>query len=804
MRATGRITSSRLRTLYLFGTAAWMVLPSTAALAQKSNAVSAQSTGAQSTGAGSTGAGLETITVTTRKRSEKLQKVPVAVRAIGAKELRQQGVRTLADIANLTPGLTYDQGISTVDSRPALRGLYAERGRPSVAVLIDGYDTTSEGIVSAGGGVLVNLNLLDLDRVEVVKGPQSALYGRSAFGGAINYITAPATSKPSGSINVEIGDYGDYKTAGTFSQAINDKVKFRVSLEGDGSNGFYRNTVNNERLGGHQTQGGSLEVEAQITPRLTARFYTELDSEHADQSAEVNIGPNGLAKNQLGGAGVPQVFGTIGANSSQVAYTDNYPGTHDDAFRSFLNLDYAFDTATISSRSYYGLDKTRLTQDTDFQAYPEPAATFAFENELQDFKQQIQQVSQEFRIASTNGGRFKWLAGVYGLYEQANLHDYSQYTLDHSSVIFPHGRLEGTNNPLLNPYTTTNRDTFHGSAYGQAGYTILPGLEATAEVRLATETESAYKPNQSRTAISLQNSNVTTGPGGNPAGITYGSDANVTKYVAPRFALSYQIDPDRMIYASIAKGVKPGGFSLINVTGGSLNGQRFKAETLWAYEAGFKTEWLDHRLMFNADAYFHDYHDRQISYDNFLTNPVTLGVTNAGTTYAIGQEVELAYRPVPALTIHAFYSHIDEYFSDYISPITADQQVLKGGNFAGKKVPNTPPHSAYLSVRYERPVWNLSGHHPVEGFMEGTLQYESARYGDDYNTWKLGAFIEPRVQVGLETPRWSALFFMNNMFNDRTIRSAITNVDLHNNQHSTALALLPDPRTFGVRLGYKF
>lgn len=752
------------------------------------------------------GAGPENIVVTSRKRAELLQKIPVAVAVVGHQELVQQGVKSLEDIARLSPSVTFDEGISSVDSRPTIRGFYDERGRPSVATLIDGYDTTSESIVSAGGGFPVNLNLLDLERVEVVEGPQAALYGRNAFGGAINYVTVKPTSAPSGEINTEIGSYGDYKVFGTYSQAITDKISARISAENDGQNGFYDNTTTGKALGGHNTQGGSADFLIKATDDLTIRVYTEYGHVNQQQDAAVNIPSNGLVKNNsLATLDVPlisAVVGTIHANPSEVAYTANYPGTREETLREFVTIDYDLGWATLDSHTGFQTNHTRLTQDTDYQAAYEPLPTFqySFENELQDFTYDTTQVSQEFRLVSPGDQKLKWIAGAYLFYEGAKLYDDTQYTIDPGlyDFLYPHARFAPVQNNAINPFTETTRDTYHASLYGSVGYEILPRLNATAEVRVAYEDVDATLPNVSRTAISEYNGGVTYGTGGIPLGITYSSASIATRYVNPKFSLDYELTDNQNIYIDIARGTKPAGLSLLNIEGGGFAGQAYKQERVWEYEIGDKTSWLNNRLLINADFYYNDYRDQQVSYSNLSVYPPLIGVLNAGAVAAWGEELQVAFHPVKPLTLEAAYSHIIEYYTNYLSTQGSDLEFV-GGNFKGKYVPSVPPHNITAHVRYEAPLTE-----GLNGFVDATAHYESARYGNDYNTWKLGAFWEPRFQLGMEDAHFSLIAFVNNPFDNRTIESAIGYFDLHNNLNPTALAFLPDPRTYGVRLSYKF
>ena len=137
---------------------------------------------------------IEEITVTTRRKTESLQDVPLAITVIGAEEIERQGINSLKDIANLDPSVGFDTSYGPADTRVAIRGLSNTRGRSNVAFLIDGIDVTTENVIAAGSGLLANQRLLsDVERIEIVKGPQSALFGRAAFAGAISYHSSGLT-----------------------------------------------------------------------------------------------------------------------------------------------------------------------------------------------------------------------------------------------------------------------------------------------------------------------------------------------------------------------------------------------------------------------------------------------------------------------------------------------------------------------------------------------------------------------------------------------------------------------------------
>ena len=157
--------------------------------------------------------------------------------------MERNRIENISDLAKYTPGLVFDEGFVPQDTRPQIRGLPATRGRPPVGVLIDGIDVSSESMLTAGGGMLANLRLLDTERIEVVKGPQSALYGRVAFGGAINYISKKPGDETESSFSVDAGDYGQFEIKGATSGPWSNKVSIGLNAALAKHDGYYQNSL---------------------------------------------------------------------------------------------------------------------------------------------------------------------------------------------------------------------------------------------------------------------------------------------------------------------------------------------------------------------------------------------------------------------------------------------------------------------------------------------------------------------------------------------------------------------------------
>jgi len=232
---------------------------------------------------------IEEVVVTTRKREENLQDIPLAVSAITAEQIQRQGISSLSDVVESQPSVQFDQSYGPADNRITVRGLSNTRGRSNVAFLIDGIDVTTENLISAGSGLLANRRLLsDVERIEVVKGPQSALFGRSAFAGAISYITKEPGDVFGGRVNLDIGDYGRRTIDGGISGPVTDTINLGLSGVQFNEDGYYINNQSGADVGGSHGYGGAFTAVWKPVDAVKLKGRMEYSEEDYDPRAVVN------------------------------------------------------------------------------------------------------------------------------------------------------------------------------------------------------------------------------------------------------------------------------------------------------------------------------------------------------------------------------------------------------------------------------------------------------------------------------------------------------------------------------------
>ncbi len=235
---------------------------------------------------------VEEIVVTVRKKGESLQDVPMSVSAMSADEIVRKGIKDIADIAQFSTSLQFDESFAQSDTRIAVRGLSPTRGRQNVALLVDGIDVSSEAITSSGGSLLLNTRLVDIERIEVVLGPQMALYGRSAFNGAIQYITKDSADEFEADLQFDAG-YSEKFGANTFEAIggisgpiLGDALGYRLNGAWWEDEGYYTNTITGKKVGGGSGVGVALTLNSDLGDRLSFKLrgeYTNDDSEPSPQ-----------------------------------------------------------------------------------------------------------------------------------------------------------------------------------------------------------------------------------------------------------------------------------------------------------------------------------------------------------------------------------------------------------------------------------------------------------------------------------------------------------------------------------------
>lgn len=581
----------------LLGSASALILFNAMGMGMVAQA-SAQTT-ASSSGRNSEPEAFEEILVTASRRSVNSQDLAMSIRALSEKQLMDIGADDFADYVNLVPGLNFSER-GPGESRIIIRGVASNTGVSTVGLYLDELPVQDQGRNP-------DSKLFDVERVEVLRGPQGTLYGEGSMGGAIRIITNKAD--PSSYRAAADVSLFEVKGGGT-SYALNGMVnvplvedKFAVRVVG-----LYRDEagyVDNVALGQKDVNTNET-TGVRVTGRLLA-------SDRLTITALYNYN-----KVKTGG-----LFG-IDPDLSDLQQARVLEEPLRDSYNQYgLTIEYAFPWANLTSATSYFTRDVGFIRNAGGSAHVDVGA---------DDKILVQEV----RLVSSTDGPFQWLAGLF--YKEAKYRQTAFFV----DPTFP----EFLGGPVLVEDSSSSKAE-QMAAFGEISYRLADKLEATAGLRLFRE--------------KLSGRTVASGiplifPNG-PEDISNKGDNNV---VTPKFALSYKASDDALLYGIIAKGYRQGGFNPPEeLTGGAP--ETFEPDSTWNYELGAKTSWFNNRLVVNAAVYYIDWKNLQVIP---AFNPFQLRyVDNVGKAHSAGGELEIVARPFRGFELSASgnltYAEID-------------------------------------------------------------------------------------------------------------------------------------------------
>jgi iron complex outermembrane receptor protein len=797
-------------------------LPVTAAFAQTA-APAGQPAPAKPAGSGTK---IEDVVVTARKRSEKLLQVPISITALTAKALQDRAVYSITDIADQTPGLTIDSAVGGSGRSDRSFPEYVIRGmppsvttNPTTTVFVDGAPLIS--------GAIEGIDVDDLARVEVLKGPQSAYFGRETFAGAIDLVTKDPSNVPTATVEALAASPNYYDERLTLEgPLVPDILTARGSYRFYSRQGSYDNEAvadkTSQHLGDQSTQSGNLEFV--LTPnedvkiKALGMYWRDDDGPSAQELIEPSqsncLGfwfcgqvPGRLATqpaaNDLVTPAISRLLAYLGTPAAQQAFkplNDGY-GLVREGYHASVNADYHIAAIDSTVTSLSAIDGNRFSElqdlaNDDGSSFPNIAYTYGepFANKYYDFpffvEDGYRSISEELRLASAQDQRFRWLIGF----------NYEWSRVDSS--------LGGGSGFDYFVGDSPDVSSTYGVFYGLS-FDILKNLTMSAEGRYQIDDESTTVAGTSLAA-----------PGGPTIAQTY-------RDFTPRFSLRYQATPDLMAYATYSEGVNPGTFngSILDLSpteqqtlardfGATV---KVQPEHLVNYEIGVKAKLLDDSLTVAADVY-DDIWYNQINIEtlNFLVGQTVEETTadlNNGKIHLRGLEVDLNWEPVPHLLINA-------------SGAINVSEIVSGGCYTclerigtqdvnGKQLPNVSRYQATAGAQYSNDFAALAGTmldalSSWSWFARADYVYKSRSFEDKDNlVWTPDENLV-NLRAGVTHGNLRLEGFVDNLTNwgGPSSLSAIVNLgnpfETYVHQNDALVGALPFLRTYGVRLIYKF
>ena len=643
-------------------------------------------------------AALEEVVVTAQRRAESLQDVPLAITAITGDELDAMGVDDIKGITERTPGFTmgsfnagqpqlYIRGIGSNEDSPA--------GDQSVIVFID------EVYIGRSAGM--DLDLFDLERVEVLRGPQGTLFGKNVVGGAVSVVTSKPTDELDMRFELSAGDL-DLRTArGLISGPIAENVYGKISFSSRKRDGYVDNRIDEFPQFFPSGNDGDFEIGDVDTNSLRGALrFTPTDR------AEINLSANWSKMDQNG---PPRHFvGPTGPwFATEAALLPGYRGNiHDvlqddpgssetDIWGVTARLDYDFDAFTFTSLTSFRdvdaeIDNLNFGGAEIADLRLSSGAAPVILGGSNPYVDQSETFTHEFRVTSAGDSAIQWVAGVYYLEEDAYRNERAPIGVFAATPI-------GTLNvvPIIDGGNEMSNTTESYAVFGQLTWSITDALNLTIGARQTWEEKDAT---------------VTSTPNALSAVPQFTLDLEDDwSSLTPKLSVDYQINEDAMVYFSYSEGFKSGGFP-----GGGANeliaSTGFDQEEAKLYEIGTKTEWLDSRLRLNVAAFYTDYTDLQILQllvpdDADPNSPGSLITQNAADAEIQGLEVEFSILPGENWLIQGSYTYLDTEFSDFFIPSGFRSP---GGappaDRTGNELRNAPENAYNILVRYEMPFDN--------------------------------------------------------------------------------------------------
>lgn len=707
----------------------------------------------------------EEIVVTARKYEENVQEIPLAVSAFTAKNIEELNLKSIDEIAKFTPGLSFTSafGRQPGSDRPSMRGITTIQNgvanSSSVGYFVDGVYLS---------GSPQSTELSNLERVEVIKGPQAAQFGRGTYAGAINYITRkPSLDGLEGGATVTGAEHGTQEYSGWVSgPLIDNQLAYYLSAGYDNYDGEYKNQAYGDKVGGTETKN--------ITGKL---LWTPLDGLEItlkgglqrtdDDHFAIYLQPQNINNCYPRTANTPRARGyycgtaVIDENGINLATgllenaDGGMSGSEVDRTLASLVIDYTGPSGyTFTSTTGYIEDKVNTGFDVSYANYdpiPFGASAGSF---FQLDEDKSHTLTQELRVSTPRDASVRGTWGFYFL----DIKDWEVY-----------------NRKVLTSGVSALQTIANLTTERVQNRAVFGGIDIDINDRLTVGIEGRYSSDDVEVSSVVNNgTGAVDSCGGNQ------SCQKTFTSLTPRLTIRYQYTDDINLYANIAKGVRPGDFNatLPNDPISGLPDESFRdvdEETMWSYEIGAKTEWLDRRLIANISVYYNDVEDQQLTTNIEGPGGVPQSVlANVGKTEVWGAELETNFAITDNWTAGLIYAWTDSEIKERIS---TDQADLVGnvtgfttlnnyynqfGDVSGKQSPRVPENQFALWTRYDIPFsWGGM-------FVGADYTFEESKYSQEHNLIETGDRNLLGARIGANWQNWQLTAWVKNLTDDDT------------------------------------
>jgi iron complex outermembrane receptor protein len=726
---------------------------------------------------------LEEIVVTATKRAESLQDVPVAVTALTTNTIEAMGIVNTADLTRASASLTSGQGPTPNSAVFRVRGIGTIVGsvgiEPSVAVVIDEVSQAQSGQALT--------NLVDIERIEVLRGPQSTLFGKNASAGLLNFITKSPTDEFEGFIETTITDDDEQKVSGVVSGPLTQGLGYRVAAYYRDYDGWAENLFTGEDINGAEQYGVRVKLAWQASDTLDflliGHYYEDdnnccsLSHRELDPSASL-LGLAPVTETN------PRTLTSQGKKNTDPEI-DVKPLSEAEDTGTSLHINWAIGDFELTSISSYNNWENKTRSDLDFSPYPileDVPITTLPGGVVANAKNESDYITQELRLSSPTGDRFDYLVGLY--YADVDIDRQSERNFRPTEYI-------------------ANTGTESMAAFGQLTW------------RLPDDTQLTLGGRYNYEEISVDFDNRQTGE-------RYKSDDSEDRWLG-KLALQHFVDEDTMLYASAANGYKGQGYDISGSFNQRTADNPVGAEDSRSFEVGVKSTLLDQRLQLNVVGFYTQYDDYQAQNSEVIDEEVVLVVTNVGQLETKGVEIDANFLVGRGLMFNSSIAWIDAVVEDYPDADCYRNQTVAQGcvpfepgsdrfvqDLSGEPLNNSPDWKITVGARYFQPLESM----PFDGFVNVNYQWQDeiifdlkqnpGTVQDSYGIANISAGIRERSGIGSQ-PQYQVTLFVNNVF-DQDYAAAIVDLSELYLGDTAYVQLVPRnaERYAGIRLKYSF
>ena len=803
---------------------------------------------------------LEEIIVRARRREESLQSTPVSVAAFTGETIERAGMFTAFDVANRTPSVLLVHQ-SAAEPELFIRGagtdIESAAANNAVGFFVDDVH------LARGGASLADL--YDIQRVEILRGPQSTYYGKNVSGGAINYITNKPSQDTDARVSLEIGNGNHVRVQGMANGALSERISGRFAFNTRDRDGWTTNIHTGNTMDDISVTAYRASLLFEASADLSLMFMVDSYTKRGGSL------PNKLVK-----ATDPneQIFITPDPRT-QFSSVDGHEPMDSESYT--MKIEWETGLGVLSSLSNYRDTYYDWNQNSTGNLYPdgilyEMAAQIWFSAEdgrcstpggfgtfgncwasfnqtdgdgrggiyfEQTTKEDVEQWSQEFRLASDNDGGFNWMGGVFFANENIYREDISKYAIRFGPGT-PDPFCCGPGNNIFGSWNegtefiggTVDTDIF--GAFVELGFSLSDNLTLTVSSRYSLD-EKTFTANKAGRLLNA--CQCTTDPDGNPTAVPWGQipseewvanpgtptlddfggevvpikfgDSDEWDNISSRVSLDWQVSDGTFLYFLVSEGYKGGGWEGRAASGQSfLNETRFEEETAVNYEVGLRADFWDRRARVNITTFFTDYDDLQISLLIPVFDPGSGEVidskaftTNVGSAEAKGAEIEFTFLPWDGMNISGSYGYLSTEIKDDIIYV-ADPSPEGIENWNGNELARSPENSFNLNAGY---TWDMAGGGSSSLAVE--YNYTAGNWVTNRNHLFMPSqdFIDANFRYISSDGQWQFMLWGRNITDELVLANLVFSGDV-TEQFDTVLHYhdYADPRTYGVTFTWNY